>query len=102
MLTEHAAIKIYECKVSLIEQLTSDKSIRSLRSHSGQVAKLFGVSSRIVRDIWNHKTWANETAPLCSHESHSKESKLCNTPTPLDINFKGSRKFGRKMGSRDS
>ena len=39
------------------------------QSESGPVSKLFGVSPRAIRDIWNRRTWAYVTKRLWSLET---------------------------------
>jgi hypothetical protein len=73
MLTEHDAVAIYRMKISLQQRIGMDPSSRnqlvSLWGQSGPVAKLFGVSSRTVKYIWNRQTWAHATNHLWGDES---------------------------------
>ena len=71
MLTELDAIKIYEFKLSWMLNPSSPTPMRSLRGQSGPVAKLFGVSPRTVRDIWNRNTWSFASKGLWSREPAS-------------------------------
>jgi hypothetical protein len=68
MLTEEMAIQIYEYKLYCGRQQNRDSKSRSLRGQSGPIAKLFGVSSRAVRDIWNRQSWSFTTQPLWNRE----------------------------------
>ena len=68
MLNEHDALKIYEFKIAWQTELGKDMTRRSLRGQSGPASRLFGVSSRTVRDIWNRQTWAYATKNLWSRE----------------------------------
>jgi hypothetical protein len=75
MLTEDDAVKIYEIKLSWRLQPRSDVPSRLLRGKSGPVAKLFGVSSRTIRDIWNRQAWTFATRRLWCRESTSIEEQ---------------------------
>ncbi len=75
MLTEHDAMNIYEIKIACTQQMSKeDRACRSLRGQSGPVSKLFGVSPRAIRDIWNRRTWAYVTKRLWSLESLPQDS----------------------------
>ena len=73
MLTEHDAVAIYQMKINLQHQIGMDPASRnqlvSLWGQSGPVSKLFGVSSRTVKYIWNRQTWAHATNHLWTEES---------------------------------
>ena len=58
MLTEQQAIDIYHIK---LRHLEDQKCKLSIRGMSGPVSKIYGVSARTIRDIWNRKTWAFAT-----------------------------------------
>ena len=58
MLTEQQAIDIYHIK---LRHLEDQKCKLSIRGMSGPVSKIYGVSARTIRDIWNRKTWAFTT-----------------------------------------
>ncbi len=102
MLTESNAVKIYEFKLTfrLGQQDMSGLKQLSLRGQSEPVSKLFGVSSRVVRDIWNRRTWAFVTKPLWSQESawisNSEESEVDSSLS----NKTDAGKLGRSKGSR--
>jgi len=72
MLNESQAVDIYLCKLSLEARCGTDCSgdirRRSMRGKCGPVSKMFGVSPRIVRDIWNRHTWGHATAFLWEQE----------------------------------
>ena len=67
-LTTEKALQIYEFKLSCRLHPLSDSRIQSLRGQSGPVAKLFGVTSRTIRDIWNRQSWSFATRPLWNRE----------------------------------
>jgi len=78
MLTESQAIDIYKCKLYLQAQCSkscsADIQRRLLRGKCGPVSKKFGVSPRIVRDIWNRHTWGHATAYLWEQEQIGERS----------------------------
>ena len=74
MLEESDAIKIYQFMVDWKIQAHKGLKGRSFRGQSEPVSKLFGVSSRTVRDIWNRRTWVFATKHLWACEP--KELKL--------------------------
>ena len=69
-LTESDALNIYHCKTSV--------------TSASQIAKLYGVSEKAVRDIWTGRTWSRETW-------HLDESR----PFPT-------KKMGRPLGRKDA
>ena len=48
----------------------------SVRGMSGPISKVYGVSARTIRDIWNQKTWAYATV------QNMEESAL---PLPFQV-----------------
>ena len=58
ILTELQAVEIFRIKQWNIE---NEKGIVSIRGLSQLVSKVYGVSARTIRDIWNQKTWAYAT-----------------------------------------
>ena len=73
MLTAGTVVEIYKHKIRLRGQKTSTarKSSQdpSVRGKSSPVSKLYGVSPRTVRDIWNRRTWADVTSHLHDYEA---------------------------------
>ena len=60
LLTKEQAVEIY-----MIGQAIRDCGIDPIReSRSSQTAKRFQVSPKTIRDIWNRRTWRNETRHL--------------------------------------
>ena len=90
MLTEQQAVEIYSHKLSLharrSNSQSSDTCLRSLRGKCGRVAKMFGVSPRAVRDIWNRYTWEEATCHLWEHEEEGaiKISETCSSSKVFD------------------
>ena len=77
VLTKQQAIDIF-C-------LSTNCFPRGSRPTATSVAKAFGVSEKTIRDIWNGRTWCDETLPL----------DLSRQPKPR-------KKTGRPLGSKDS
>jgi hypothetical protein len=94
VLTQDQAIVIYT-----IRETTSCFGYQSLKSAS--LAKQFNVSPKTIRDIWNRRTWANETRHLwtederpmirtkkqksslpSSPETHNSKAKNCDRGVP--------------------
>ena len=57
-LTELQAVEIFRIKQRNIE---NEKGTVCIRGLSQLVSKVYGVSARTIRDIWNQKTWAYAT-----------------------------------------
>jgi hypothetical protein len=80
MLTEKQALQIFEIKLSMQSKLSHtrlpsvvprfDRNL--IRGMSGPVSKLFGISSRAVRDVWNRKTWGYATKELWHQDRFSQ------------------------------
>ncbi len=74
MLTEQAAIEIYKYKLALLANpryyYSNDKipGQIAVRGRSAPLSKLYGVSSRAIRDVWNRQTWGYATSPLWHEE----------------------------------
>ena len=60
LLTKQQATEIY-----MIGKLVRHQGSDPMQgSRSAQIAKTYGVSSKAIRDIWNRRTWQNETRHL--------------------------------------
>ena len=104
MLTGDQAIQIYQFKVLWSQHPANcikDMPCRSIRGQSTSVSKQFGVSSRTVRDIWNRKTWTQETRLLWPQESALRASRGNGSAEDSKTRSAGTRKVGRPKGSRD-
>jgi hypothetical protein len=64
VLTADQAREIYKCKLALQKQNRGLKT----RGQSVHVARLYRVSPKTVRDIWNHTTWKPITQQLWQHD----------------------------------
>ena len=60
LLTKQQATEIYMIG-KLVRRMGIDPM---LGSRSAQIAKTYGVSPKAIRDIWNRRTWQNETRHL--------------------------------------
>ena len=89
MLTEQQVIEIYSHKIYLLSQLGSNSKskIQSIRGKSGPLSRLFGVSSRTIRDIWNRHTWQYATHSLWCEEEMYIKSLTCGV-SPLQVRFR--------------
>jgi hypothetical protein len=64
VLTADQAREIYQCKLALEKQNRGFKT----RGQSVHVARLYRVSPKAVRDIWNHTTWKPITQQLWQYD----------------------------------
>jgi hypothetical protein len=72
LLNKTLAIEIYQTKLTLaaptsFESCLKDSRIK-MRGKSAKLSKIYGVSAKTIRDIWNRKTWANATNHLWDQE----------------------------------
>ena len=76
MLSKDQAVEIYKLKLSLQNQLGSACSPDSwrlyMRGKCVPVSKMYGVSPRTIRDIWNRSTWGFATIQLWVYEQASE------------------------------
>ena len=77
VLTKEQAINIF--------RISTFNYTKASRPTATSVAKAFGVSEKAIRDIWNGRTWCEETLPLDSSRQ----------PKPR-------KKTGRPLGRKDS
>ena len=75
MLTRDQAIAIYRAKISTCAEFST--SIQNndscatgniMRGRSNFYSRLYGVSTRTIRDVWNRKTWAHVTQSMWCEE----------------------------------
>ena len=79
MLSETVAIEIFNAKLDFLHQLEFRhcQHVSLLRGKSTPLAKMYGISSRAVRDIWNRHTWGHATKCLWPVEDALlRDSKL--------------------------
>ena len=82
VLTDELAREIYMHKLRL-ESKNQRTSGARIKGPSGGIARMYKISPKAVRDIWNHVTWKYATNPLWSTppcETHSPavaDPKVC-------------------------
>ena len=68
MLNEQQVVEIYMTKLALQAHSRSDvpgmDMKKVIKGQSARVSIMYGVSSRTIRDIWNHQSWAYVTRHL--------------------------------------
>ena len=83
-LTQKEAMEIYSHKLQLINPTSYKASIQSwkknVRGESSKLAKIYGVSSKTIRDIWNRKSWSIATKGLWRQESIEQVPNLTCVP----------------------
>ena len=83
-LTKSEARSIFQRKLHFlkifIETLGIPAHKVNLRGLSAQVAAEFGTSQKVVRDIWNHKTWRKTTRHLWGLDSEFDISSSSEIP----------------------
>ena len=74
MLTAQLAAEIYAHKLKF---LSKDEAVYSIsgtvRGKSSLMSRLYGVSPRAVRDIWNRRTWGFATNHLWQYDGQILE-----------------------------
>ena len=79
MLTEQQAIEIFKFRQACKERNPSSTSgfcrASLMRGKSSPLSKIYGVSPRTIRDIWNRRTWAYATIPFWSAEERKLHLK---------------------------
>ena len=68
MLDEQQVVEIYMAKLALRAQCQDDASdanmAKGIKGQSVPFSVMYGVTSRTIRDIWNHLSWAYATRHL--------------------------------------
>ena len=68
MLDEQQVVAIYMAKLALRAHCWDDASdenmIKGIKGQSVPFSVMYGVTSRTIRDIWNHQSWAYATRHL--------------------------------------
>ena len=75
MLTTAQAVEIYRFKLKWASQHEVCIFKPPMRGMSIPVSKMFGVSPRAIRDIWNRRTWEQATTDLWSLEAFVEETE---------------------------
>ena len=69
MLTKQQVVEIYKHKLATLAHLSNpENQISSIRGKCGPLSRVYGVSSRTIRDIWNRRTWGYATHHLWMEE----------------------------------
>ena len=95
LLNKAAAEEIYQHKLSLIAPTSFksciEKSAIRIKGQSAKLAKIYCVTAKTIRDIWNKRSWTNATCHLWGREwpftvadSNNSVSKHI---TELDFSF---------------
>ena len=105
VLTKHQAVEIFSLRgLSLIPQASYGDF--AISSRSVIVSRLFGVSPKAVRDIWNKRTWRHSTSPLSpetERTSLTEYLKAVEDMTCHQLTKRAQGKgVGRPRGSKDS
>ena len=69
ILTEKQAKEIYQ--IYLADFSPSSSFMKAKNSTSTQLASIYGVSPKTIRDIWNRRTWTSVTSQLVNEEDAS-------------------------------
>ena len=94
ILTKPQVIQIYNLKAAVhCESETNPKL------PAASIAKLFGVSPKTVRDIWNGRTWYRETLPLDPSRANAAERLARRSGRPKGAKDKRQR-ARRQVGGR--
>ena len=64
LLTEIQAIEIYKCR-------RNKMATESISMSTATLAKKYAVSPKTIRDIWNRRTWTQETRHLWTDDEHA-------------------------------
>ena len=77
-----------------------------MHTHTGRsvlVSRMFGISPKTVRDIWNLRTWRHVTSTLQVVAGEGAQGTLCETAIQLlPADSSVARPVGRPRGSKDS
>ena len=113
VLTEQEATAIFGLRGS-IHGIGNFSRDRDFTSRSSVVSKMFGVSPKAVRDIWNMRTWRHCTQTLWADGDHIKHAEFVRSQgngdaahatyrhTSASEATKILRSVGRPRGSKDS
>ncbi len=79
ILSQHQAIKIYR-----LRKPKSDSGVgpRSL-GNSSVLSKLYGVSPKAIRDIWNRRTWIDQTRHLWTNDEDRHQVICRSSPSGI-------------------
>ena len=120
LLNDRLATEIFLLKSSF-QQIAKD--LDKTKGHSSLVSKLFGISPKTVRDIWNFRTWRHVTLKLSTCDENcmiaSSEAMKLSLPDTLQnheafsasinqgscsflsLSAEAHKRVGRPLGSKD-
>ena len=114
VLTHHQASTIFEMRGSVYNEAKCSR-VTACTARSVMVSRIFGVSSKTVRDIWNKRTWRHCTQTLWTkvdldlqHVQYTKslENGAVHSPLstarPTQVATIAPRRVGRPRGSKDT
>lgn len=107
VLTNQQAAEIFQLRLSF--GILDSSRQHLFTSRSAQVSKIYGVSPKAVRDIWNMRTWRHATKHLWTLQDRLREGEKPSTikpetsqPAPNDVSNQNVRSAGRPKGVKDS
>jgi hypothetical protein len=104
VLTNQQAAEIFQLRLSF--GILDSTRQHLFTSRSAQVSKMYGVSPKAVRDIWNMRTWRHATKHLWTEQDCLREGDKPLVTKPEQIhtipNDLASRIVGRPKGAKDS
>jgi hypothetical protein len=105
VLTHHQAIAIFEMRGPFYESTDCSRD-RAFTSRSVMVSRVFGISPKAVRDIWNKRTWRHCTQALWTEDDVLLRTEYVR-PTRNDAAqttkaTTAQKRVGRPRGSKDS
>ena len=106
VLTNQQAAEIFQLRINTGVLDSSRQHL--FTSRSAQVSKMYGVSPKAVRDIWNMRTWRHATKHLWTEQDCTREDgkasvgKMEQQPLPSSSYSPRARCVGRPRGVKDS
>jgi hypothetical protein len=102
VLTHQQASMIFEMRGSVFNEAKSSRAT-AFTARSVMVSRMFGVSSKTVRDIWNKRTWRHCTEALWTKEGNDFR-QFSSTAWPIQVPQATTslRRVGRPCGSKDT
>ena len=108
VLTVDQAAEVFNLRVPFCLTTSPTARDRLFTSRSITVSRIYGVSPKAVRDIWNKRTWRHATRTLWTEDDelqHAKNVKVVDDIAAQKAAAKKSpslRSVGRPRGSKDS
>ena len=73
VLTPQQAVEIFSYKLTSPVASYATVHLKHGNDHSGMIGKIYNVSAKTIRDIWNRRSWRHETF----HLWHLSKDKNC-------------------------